>query len=107
MTVLNEQEATSLLHSFGIKCDKAMVKQWLIEGRIKGIENNGSYLVDENEVHNFLETYMGKGTPFEKGIDNETKIKRLLEEIADYKKRIKELEQENFKLMDQLGIPPF
>ncbi|WML53350.1 hypothetical protein RCG17_01180 [Neobacillus sp. PS3-12] len=107
MTVLNEQEATFLLHSHGIKCDKKMVKQWLIEGKIKGTENIGSYIIEEEEVFEFLETYRWEGTAYEKGIDNETKIKRLLEEIADYKKRIEDLEQENYKLMDQLGILPF
>lgn len=107
MTVLNEQEATFLLHSYGIKCDKKIVKQWLIEGKIKGTENNGSYIIEEEKVFEFLEAHRWEGTAYEKGIDNETKIKRLLVEIADYKERIEDLEQENSKLMDQLGILPF
>jgi len=107
MAILNEQEATSLLHSYGIKCDKAMVKQWLIEGQIKGIEKNGNYNVEEIEVYDFLETYRWEGTAYEKGIDDQTKITRLLEEIQDLKRQVSKLEKEKAELEDQLGIMPF
>jgi hypothetical protein len=50
MTVLTEQEATFLLHSYGIKWDRAMVKQWISEGIINGINNSGLYPVTEGEA---------------------------------------------------------
>ena len=53
MITLTEQEATLLIHSYGIKCDRNKVKQWLSEGILKGIEKDGQYIISENEVYNF------------------------------------------------------
>lgn len=107
MTTLTVQEATHLMHSYGIKCDVENVKQWLKEGKLKGSEHNGIYKIGEDEVYNFLELYRWEGTAYEKGIDDKTKISRLLEEIADLKKQVSELQEENAELEDQLGILPF
>ncbi len=107
MTNLTLQEATSLLHSHGIKCNQGMVKQWLDDGKLKGTEVNGSYTIIVDEVYNFLEDYRWEGTVFEKGIDEETRIHRFLDEIAMYKGKIEELETENQELKNQLGILPF
>lgn len=107
MTSLTEKEATLLMHSYGIKCDRELVKAWLCEGKIKGTERNGVYSVKEDEVYNFLESYRWEGTSYEKGIDNQTKIARLLDEVNDYRKRIEELEKKNSELKNQLGFMPF
>ena len=84
-----------------------MEKQWLMEGQIKGIKKNGNYNVEANEVYNFLEIYRWEGTAYEKGIDDKTKISRLLEEINDLKQQVSKLEEEKAELEDQLGIMPF
>jgi len=107
MITLTEQEATLLMHSYGIKCDKDTVKQWLNEGILKGVENNGHYIISEDEVYNFLEAYRWKGTAYEKGIDDKTKITRLLEEIADLKQKVSELEKTKEELENRLGEMPF
>jgi predicted RNase H-like nuclease (RuvC/YqgF family) len=91
----------------GIKCNINNVKQWLKEGTLKANEGNESYKISEDEVYNFLETYRWIGTAYEEGIDDQTKISRLLEEISDLKQKVSELQKENGKLVDQLGILPF
>ncbi|KYC92357.1 hypothetical protein B4102_3733 [Heyndrickxia sporothermodurans] len=107
MTKLTVQEATSLMHSYGMKCDMAKVKQWLNEGELQGIQNNGIYTIEEDEVYKFLDAYRWKGTAYEKGIDDKTKINRLLEEIEDLKKQVSVLKEEKANLKGQLGIMPF
>jgi predicted RNase H-like nuclease (RuvC/YqgF family) len=89
------------------QCNREKVKQWLDEGKLKGTVVNGIYNIKEEEVHNFLEDYRWEGTAFEKGIDEKTRIDRFLDEAAEYRKRIEELEEENQELKDQLGILPF
>lgn len=103
MAALTIKEATSLIHSYGLKCDEVKVTEWVSDGKIKGFENK----IEEDDVYNFLEAYRWEGTAYEKGIDNKTKISRLLEEIADLKNQVSELQEEKAKLEDRLGISPF
>ena len=39
-------------------------------------------------------SFRWEGTAYEKGIDDQTKINRLLEEIADLKQKVSKLEKE-------------
>ncbi|MFY3791284.1 hypothetical protein ACOQFO_06245 [Ureibacillus sp. MALMAid1270] len=94
MVVLDEKEATLLMHSYGMKCDVQLVMQWLKEGRLSGIEVGGRYTIEEKAVYNFLEDYRWEGTAYEQGIDDQTKISRLLEEVEDFRQRVMELEKE-------------
>jgi len=107
MTSLTIKEATSLIHSYGLKCNSDDVLEWLKDGTIKSIVTNGVYLVSEDEVHNFLHRYRWQGTAYEEGISDKVKIERLLEEIVDLKKQIKQLKEEKEELEDQLGVLPF
>jgi predicted RNase H-like nuclease (RuvC/YqgF family) len=110
MTKLTLEEATSLMHSYGIKCNMIQVEKWLKEGRIKGKENDGIYAINENEIYEFLEDYRWEGTAYEKGIDDKTKINRLQEEIYEFRLKIEELESEKRELQKQLatfGVMPF
>jgi predicted nucleic acid-binding Zn-ribbon protein len=47
------------------------------------------------------------GTAYEKGIDNETKINRLLEENSNLREQIERLQEEKAGLEEQLGVLPF
>lgn len=107
MNTFNLKEVTMLLHSYGFKCDTEMVSRWIIEGNIKGFGNGEAYEVLEEEVYRFINAYRWEGTAFEEGIDDQTKIERLLEEMEDLKKKIAKLQEEKAKLENQLGIMPF
>lgn len=107
MSNLNVKEATLLMHSYGIKCDRHLVEQWLIEGKLKGTESEGNYTVEEEEVYEFLEAYQWEGTAYEEGLDDKTKITRLLEDISEFRQRIKELENENRELKEKLPSSEF
>lgn len=107
MTILAEREATSILHSYGIKCSIKEVRQWMVEGRIKSSEREGSYTVEEDEIYRFLHHYRWEGTAYEPGIDDKTKINRLIEEIEDLKQKISQLHNKKAQLEEQLGKLPF
>lgn len=107
MNTFNLKEVTMLLHSYGFKCDTEMVSRWISEGNIKDTGNGGAYEVLEEEVYGFINAYRWEGTAFEEGIDDQTKIERLLEEMEDLKKQIAKLQEEKAELEDQLGIMPF
>ncbi|MFZ3591928.1 hypothetical protein ACOI1C_22685, partial [Bacillus sp. DJP31] len=70
MTILTDQEATSILHTYGMKCSIDEVRQWLMEGRIKASEKDGRYTVEEDEVYRFLHHYRWEGTAHDPGIDD-------------------------------------
>lgn len=48
-----------------------------------------------------------KGTAYEEGIDDQTKIARLLEEVNELKSDISLLNKEQEQLDNRLGIKPF
>ena len=105
MTILTEQEAASLMHSYGIKCNIEIVKQWLDEGKLKGSnEGGGQYLIVEDDVYNFLEDYKWEGTAFEKGINQKKQIERLIKENIDLKEELGQLNKEIYELECRLGI---
>ena len=106
MTTLTIQKAINLLHSYGLLCDQDKVRQWLKEGKI-GSKINGTYIINEADIYDFQETLRWEGTAYENGIDDKTKISRLLEEIEQLKRQISDLQEEKEKLDDQLGITPF
>jgi len=107
MTRLTRQEALSLIHSYGLKCDSAQINRWLEDGVLKGTRKDGSFTIDEEAVYDFLEAYRWEGTPYEKGLDLVTRVKRQEEEIAALKKVISELQKEKEALEKQLGMMPF
>jgi polyhydroxyalkanoate synthesis regulator phasin len=110
MTKLTLQEATSHMHSYGMKCDKDLVEEWVKKGKIRGTEVNGSTYIEEDGVHEFLHHYQWKGTAYEKGINDETKVNRLLDEIDELRQKIEQLQNEKKELQIQLvdfGVMPF
>lgn len=97
------KEATKFFHSYELKCDENVVQEWMNK---KGTSQIGSQ-VSEDDVWEFTEWWLRKGTAYEEGIDNETKIDRLLEEIMELKEEISSLKKEKIDLEIQLGVMPF
>lgn len=107
MTILSEHETARMMHSYGIKCDKETVKQWVKDGTLKGIISGCVYEIHIDDVEEFLYDYRWNGTAFERGIDDSTKIQRLLDEVYALKHRVLELENINNELNFKLGEIPF
>ncbi|MDR4949899.1 hypothetical protein [Neobacillus cucumis] len=94
--LLTIREAAAILQSCGIECHWHDVKKWAVEGKIKAKHENSVYKINQNDVYEFIEL-LWKGTSYEIGINNETKITRLIQEI-------KQLEKENKKLRRKLSL---
>lgn len=96
--------AINYFRSYGLKCDDTLVKEWL---------NSTTFKIDpckvfcEDDLYNFNEWCRWKDTAYEEGIDDQTKITRLLEEIHELKSEIRSLKKEKETLENQLGITPF
>gem|GEM_PF-3623865 len=103
MRSFTAKEATKFFHSYEVKCDEKLVQEWLDS---KSTEHIGDQ-VTEDDVWEFTEWWSLKGTAYEEGIDEQTKINRLLEEIIRLKEEISSLKEENTNLEIQMGIMPF
>ncbi|MED4352012.1 hypothetical protein P9265_06645 [Schinkia azotoformans] len=102
MLNLTIKEATSLLNAYGLECHWHQVKKWAVEGKIKAIHEDRVYRIEEKEVHKFIEaSWVGNG--YEVGIDNETKISKLLDQIDDLVQRVEQLEYEKEELQLELA----
>ncbi len=108
--MLTVKDACGILNNHHIDCSEQMLRRWLRQGRIKGMRSENrkeGWRVCEVGLYHFMEALSWEGTAYEEGIDDTTKIKRLLEEIAELKLQIEALEKENEELNAKLGIPPF
>lgn len=106
MNLLTLEESTSLLHSYGIKCNNAIVSEWISEGKIKSITVSKEIHVSREEIEDFLHMYQWEGTAYEPGIDEQTMIARLLEEVKELKLENKKLRSENEDLrLNREAIP--
>lgn len=104
MANLNIEEAMILLRACGRRCDKHKVEQWLMEGKLNGTESEGIYTINEEDIYRFLEVHKWLGTAYEKGLDDKTKVSRLLEDISYFRQKIIELENENRELKKKLSL---
>lgn len=102
MSPLTLTEGIKFFRSYGVKCDEKLVEEWLNRKSIKNDLNNG---FGEEDLYDFNEWCRWKDTAYEEGIDDQTKIERLLEEINELKSKLSMLEKE--KEQGQLGIIPF
>lgn len=103
MSVLTLGHTTKFFRSYGIKCDDQLVEEWLKTIPTEDLSNQ----VSEDDLYDFNEWCRWKGTAYEEGIDDQTKIARLLEEINELKSEISLLKQEKENLEVKLGITPF
>ncbi|MGO4890256.1 hypothetical protein ACJ2A9_21115 [Anaerobacillus sp. MEB173] len=97
-------ETIQFFRSYGIKSNNELIEEWL-----KAISNTQAFNlpVSEEDLYEFNEWCRWKGTAYEDGIDDQTKIARLLEEIKDLKNEISKLKNEKANIEDKLGLAPF
>lgn len=97
-------EATRFFRSYGVKCDENLVGEWL---KTTSTSKDLKQKVSEDDLYTFNEWLRWKGTAYEEGISDQTKIARLLEEISELKNELTLLKTEKEHLEDKLGIVPF
>lgn len=105
--MITVKEATRFFRSHEVKCDEKLVGEWMDKcpvGRdLRGLRDD----IDEWDMYNFSDWFRLNGTAYEDGIDEQTKIARLLEEVAQLREKNEKLQEENFKLVSKLDFFPF
>jgi len=97
------REATEFFRSYEVKCDEELVQEWLNHTSNEQI----SAPVTEEHVWAFTDWWMRQSTAYEDGIDDKTKIERLITENQRLKKENNTLRSEKILLEHDLGISPF
>lgn len=97
-------KAKKFFRSYGVKCDEKLVEEWLTHNSSSKALSHNFY---EEDLYDFNEWCRWKDTAYEEGIDDKTKIARLLEEINELKCEIVVLKKEKEDLEIQLGVIPF
>jgi len=97
-------KATKFFHSYGVKCHDSLVEEWL--NSISATKDLSSNFC-EDDLYDFNEWCRWKGTAYEEGINDQTKIARLLEEINELKSEIVALQKKKEDLESKLGVIPF
>ena len=103
MSTYNATEAAKFFRSYGADCDENEVKEWM---RSTPALSRG-YQVEEWDLYAFNDWMICKGTSYEPGIDDETKVARMLGEITELKKQNRALKKDLNKLPTEPGILPF
>ena len=104
MSILNAEEAICFFKSYGLKVDAKSVKEWVEEDNKRANSTCESHQIVETDLYRFNDWCLVKGTAYEEGIDDKTKIARLLEEISLLKKEVESLKDEKRHLENQLEI---
>jgi hypothetical protein len=99
------QETVEILLDHRLECDVQDIEAWIKQGKIKATKEGNT--IEIEEIWDFLNQLRLKGTAYEKGIDDKTKIERLEKEIGDLKARIDALVDEKILLEIELGTSPF
>lgn len=105
--MITVKEVTHFFRSYEVKCDEKVVAEWMEKNPVGRKLRDDKEAIDEWDMYNFSDWWRVYGTAQEEGIDDKTKITRLLEEIADLKKANEELRMENLELISKLDILPF
>jgi len=93
MSVLNAEEAIRFFKSYGFRVDEGSVKEWVEDNNKKANTTCESRPVDEDDLYRYNDWCFIKGTAYEEGIDDKTKIARLLEEVTQLKKEVEKLKR--------------
>jgi|SRR5690625_617517 len=101
MSAFTAKEITYYFESYGPKgseCNETLVQEWMNDPNT-GIINNP---ICEDDLDRFKDWCRWKGTAYETGIDDKTKIARLLEETTKLRKEIEVLEEVNKELDEHI-----
>lgn len=101
------KKATLFFRSYELKCDEKLVGEWMDDNPVGRELKDLRSELDEWDMYAFSDWCSVRGTAYEDGIDDQTKIARLLEEVANLKKKNDELQKENSELISKLDILPF
>lgn len=112
---LTIEEAAPILRSdYGMEykdrsITPTIVSSWIEQGFIKAYRNgsNQDIVIDRLDLEDFVEDSYWEGTAFEKGIDDQTKIERLIDEVRELKIENARLRKENSEYALKLGIEDF
>lgn len=104
MSVLDAKEAIRFFKSYGFRVDEESVKEWVEDKNQKAELTCGSRPIVEEDLYRYNDWCSVKGTAYEEGIDDRTKIARLLEEVTQLKMEVKNLKSEKQRLKNQLGM---
>lgn len=107
MGVLNVEEAIRFFKSYGFKVDKNSVREWVKENNKKANGICESRPVVEDDLYRYNDWCFLKGTAYEEGIDDDTKIARLLEENSLLRKERDDLKREKSYLENLLKKSDF
>lgn len=107
MSVIDVKEAIQFFKSYGFKVDENLVKEWVKD--TNKLESPSSKIrpVVEDDLHRYSDWYFVRGTAYEEGIDDKSKIARLLEEVSLQKRQIVDLEKEKRHLEELVGLNDF
>ena len=104
MSVINAEDAIHFFNSYGLKVDERSVIEWVREHNKKSDVYSQSRQIVEDDLYSYNDWCMVKGTAYEVGINNETKISRLLDENTLLKQEIEKLKDEKKQLEMFLGL---
>lgn len=96
MSVLNAEAVIQFFKTYAFRVDEDLVREWVAENNRNTSFTCGTRQVAEADLYRFNDWCFAKGTAYEEGIDDKTKIARLLEEVSALKKEIKSLKDERF-----------
>lgn len=105
--VLSVSEAVAMLGEYRIHHSEQMLRRWLRQGRIQGVpptSRKEGWRIPVEEVWHLIMAPAMEGTPYEYGIDEQTMIKRLIEENEELKCQVRKLRDENHDFRVKLGL---
>lgn len=103
MSAFTAKEAMEYFYSYGLRWDEKSVQEWMNDPTTKITSNQ----VCEDDLYRFNDWCRWKGTAYEEGIDDQTKITRLINEINELNSEIAVLETEKRDLKWHLEDLPF
>jgi hypothetical protein len=104
MSLLNTEEAIRFFNSYGFRVDEGSVKEWVEENNKRANSMGETRQIVEDDLYRYNDWCYVKGTAYEEGIDDKTKIKRLLEDVSLLKKEVESLKEQKRHLEDLLGM---
>lgn len=105
--MITVKEATLFFRSHEVKCDEQLVGEWMDKSPVGRALRDSKDEIDEWDMYAFSDWRKVYGTAYEAGIDDQTKITRLLVEVSYLRMKNEELQKENLELISKLDLLPF